>query len=73
MWPTYVKYYSFKGVEIKLDGIHRMAKNSRDACTPQPGETIIDTMQYGRSETEKDQETFRAKSVNYIKIQIIFK
>ena len=49
-------------------------KNSiGDARTPQPGETMFDTMKYRRSETGKDQEAFRANSVSYIKIQIMFK
>ena len=45
----------------------------RDVCTPQPGKSCFDTMRYRRSETEKDQENFRAKSINYLKIQIMFK
>ena len=51
-----------------------MFKNSiGDAHTPQQGENIFDTMRYRRSERKKDKETFRAKCVSYIKVQIMFK
>ena len=49
-------------------------KNSiKDACTPQPGETIFNTTRHRRCEPEKDQEICRANSVSYLKVQIIFK
>ena len=43
-------------------------KNSiKDAHTSQPGENISETMEHRRSETQKDQEIFRAKSIFVIR------
>ena len=48
-------------------------KNSiRDACTPQPGEIVFNTMRYKSSETVQRSGYFQS-SVSYIKVKMMFK
>ena len=42
-----------------------------DACTPQPGEIVFNTMRYRSSDTVQRSGYFQS-SVSYIKLQIIF-
>ena len=50
-----------------------LEKNSiRDACTPQPGEIVFNSMTSRSSETVQSPEYFQ-HSIAYIKVQIMFK
>ena len=57
--------------KVHLITLASFCKNSiRDAHTPRPGEILFNTMRY-RSDTV-DQDTFRANSLSYIKVQMMF-
>ena len=60
---------------LRLPVSQREEENNsiRHARTSQSGETIFGTMTYRRSETEKDQETFRENSGSYQIIEIMLK
>ena len=63
----HIQLYSVKQKHYTLN-----IKNSiRDACTPQPGEIVFNTMGYRSNETVQRLGYFQS-IVSYIKVQIIF-
>ena len=70
--PFASMYISCQSKDSDTDAFFSYEKSIRDACTPQPGEIVFNTMTY-RSRKTVQRPGYLQRSVTYIKVQIMFK